>query len=193
MISVFTNSLVKMDMKLIVGLGNPGQKYIGTRHNIGFEVVDLWANEIWATQFLFEKKFNALVAVGIFKKWKLLFLKPQTYMNLSGDAVSRALNFYKIVPDQMLVAHDELDLPLGEIKLKRNGGHNGHRGIKDIMQKASTDKFWRLKIGIGRPDNPQIDVVDWVLSKFSEEEKQKILAQKKLLMAKLEEFLKYSS
>lgn len=193
MISVFTSDLVEMDMKLVVGLGNPGYKYENTRHNIGFEIVDLWADEIWATQFLFEKKFNALVAVWNFKKWKLIFLKPQTYMNLSGDAVSKALNFYKITPDQMLVSHDELDLPVGEIKLKRNGGHNGHRGVKDVIQKIWDNKFWRLKIWIWRPSNPEIDIINRVLSRFSDEEKQKIFSQKKLLMSKLEEFLKYSN
>ena len=192
MISVFTSSLINMNVKLIVGLGNPGQKYKNTRHNIGFEVVDMWASEIGATKFLFEKRFNALVSMGSFKKWKLLFLKPQTYMNLSGDAVSKALNFYKISPDQMLVVHDELDLPLGEVKLKWNWGHNGHKWVKDIMQKINSDKFWRLKIGIGRPNNPEMSVVDWVLSKFSEDERHIMLPQKKL-KGKLEEFLRYSS
>ena len=149
-------------IRLIVGLGNPGREYEATRHNAGFWWVDAVAAGK-AAALRPEKKFHGLaarVAVGSHELW---LLEPDTFMNASGRAVSALANFYKIAPDEMLVVHDELDLPPGTLRLKKGGGHGGHNGLKDIVAHLGTPEFWRLRLGIGHPGNRDA-VVNFVLN-----------------------------
>jgi PTH1 family peptidyl-tRNA hydrolase len=148
-------------IRLVVGLGNPGREYARTRHNAGFRFVDELASRLGAS-FAAEAKFAGDLA----KAGELRILKPSTYMNLSGRAVAAVARFFAIAPDAILVAHDELDLPAGDAKLKFGGGHAGHNGLRDVVPQLGTADFWRLRIGIGHPrdsDVPQQDVADWVL------------------------------
>ncbi len=139
-----------MSIKLIVGLGNPGSEYVKTRHNAGF----WWIGELCANERISlkpDKKFHgnaARLTVGGHELW---LLQPMTYMNVSGRAVQALATFYKITPQEILVIHDELDLPPGTVKMKHGGGHGGHNGLKDIIAHLSTPDFWRLRIGIGHP------------------------------------------
>jgi len=159
---------IMSEIKLIVGLGNPGREYDGTRHNAGFWWVDEFAR---AHQFAFkaESKFHGLTARGAVHGRELFLLKPQTFMNVSGRAVVAQAHFYKIAPQQILVVHDELDLPPGSAKLKLGGGHGGHNGLKDIIAHLGTRDFWRLRFGIGHPGE-RADVSDYVLNAPHREE-----------------------
>lgn len=155
-------------MKLIVGLGNPGEKYALTRHNIGF----IWLQQLAAelkVSFTLETKFHGLCASGIYQGESFRLLMPQTYMNASGMAAASLCHFYQCNPEQLLVIHDELDLPPGTIKLKLGGGSGGHNGLKDIIARLGNKDFWRLRIGIGHPGN-RAAVVDYVLHNPSKEE-----------------------
>lgn len=156
------------EIKLIVGLGNPGREYEGTRHNAGFWWVDVFAH---AHQFNFkvESKFHGLAARGQVHGRELYLLKPQTFMNVSGRAVGALAQFYKIAPEHMLVVHDELDLPPGSARLKLGGGHGGHNGLKDIIAHLGTKDFWRLRLGIGHPGE-RAGVSDYVLNAPRREE-----------------------
>jgi len=156
------------EIKLIVGLGNPGREYDGTRHNAGFWWVDEFAR---AHQFAFkaESKFHGLTARGAVHGRELFLLKPQTFMNVSGRAVVAQAHFYKIAPQHILVVHDELDLPPGSAKLKLGGGPGGHNGLKDIIAHLGTRDFWRLRFGIGHPGE-RADVSDYVLNAPRREE-----------------------
>ena len=150
------------EIRLIVGLGNPGREYDFTRHNAGFWWVDALAQQhSWS--FRAENKFHGLVARGRLEGHELFLLKPQTFMNVSGRAVGALAQFYQIEPGQILVVHDELDLPPGGIKLKFGGGHGGHNGLKDIFSHLGTREFWRLRIGIGHPGE-RAAVVNYVLN-----------------------------
>ncbi|HEV8519456.1 MAG TPA: aminoacyl-tRNA hydrolase [Burkholderiales bacterium] len=150
-------------MKLVVGLGNPGKKYERTRHNAGFWWVERLAQGLKAV-FRSESKFHGRIAkLAQPEIWLLL---PATYMNESGRAVAATASFYKIVPQEILVVHDELDLPPGSVKLKLGGGLSGHNGLKDIAEGLGSRDFWRLRIGIGHPRDTaatEQDVVDYVL------------------------------
>jgi PTH1 family peptidyl-tRNA hydrolase len=137
-------------IKLIVGLGNPGPEYVTTRHNAGFWLVDALAREGGAT-LRHESRLHGLAGRARLYGEEVWLLQPQTYMNRSGQSVVALANFYKILPDQILVAHDELDLPPGTVKLKLGGGSGGHNGLKDISAHLSTQQYWRLRIGIGHP------------------------------------------
>jgi PTH1 family peptidyl-tRNA hydrolase len=151
-------------LRLIVGLGNIGAEYERTRHNAGFWFADAVANKAGAF-FSHERKFHGDVARLKHGSQELWLLKPGTYMNRSGQAVVALALYYKILPHQMLVVHDELDLPPGAARMKRGGGTGGHNGLKDIHAKLSTPDFWRLRLGIGHPRALQLeqDVVDFVL------------------------------
>ena len=151
-------------IKLIVGLGNVGAQYERTRHNAGFWLVDAIARKAGAT-FSSERKFHGDVARLRDHGHELWLLKPGTYMNRSGQAVVALALYYRILPTQILVAHDEVDLPPGAVKLKRGGGTAGHNGLKDIQAKLSTPDFWRLRIGIGHPRALALtqEVADFVL------------------------------
>ena len=152
-------------MNLIVGLGNPGEKYSNTRHNIGFLLVDNYvlANSL---EWKEEKRFNGLVAIS----GDNIFLGPQTFMNESGMSVSKCLNFYKIPIENLFVIHDDVDLEFGKVKKQFGAGTAGHHGVEDIVEKLGTKEFWRIRVGAGRPKDNRFDVYDWVLSKFTSEE-----------------------
>ena len=154
-------------MKLFIWLGNPGEKYSKTRHNAGFLALDHLCTAEGFTDFLPNKKFHGEVANGLIGKWQIIALKPQTFMNKSGQAVQDIVQYYKLDVHDMLVIQDDIDLPFGALKLKYGGSAGGHNGIKNIIAKLGTEKFWRLKIGIGRPVHPEHDVVDYVLNVFS--------------------------
>ena len=156
-------------MKLIVGLGNPGKDYLNTRHNIGFMFVDNYL-EYLNIQANWKEKFNGLYLLTKIKNQDVLFLKPQTFMNLSGNAVREFVNYYKIKAEDILVVHDDLDLEIGNFKLRQNGSSGGHNGIKNIIENIGTGEFKRLKIGISK--NKQIDTKDYVLGKIRNEDKE---------------------
>lgn len=136
-------------MTLVVGLGNPGKKYTKTKHNVGFLVIDEIGEKVGIE--LNKKKFKGIYGEGAVNGGKLLLLKPETYMNLSGEAVSSIKNFYDIPADNIIVVHDEMDLELGIIRIKSGGGSAGHNGIKSIISRIGSDDFKRVRIGIGKP------------------------------------------
>ncbi len=155
-------------MKLIVGLGNPGTEYEGTRHNAGFLAVDRLKNDIAPGEsWSLDKRSNALVASGMIEGLKVMLAKPQTYMNLSGEAVQALASYYKIPLEDVLIVHDELDLPPGGLAFLAKGGHAGHNGIASIQEKLASQAVQRLRIGIGRPDGP-MKTEDWVLGKMEQ-------------------------
>lgn len=164
---------MKNKESLIVGLGNPGAAYSGTRHNIGFYVVDALVNH-FAPMLCFKKKWDGLYGSTVWNGRKIHFVKPQTFMNRSGRSVSKFYTYYKIVPDRLVVVHDDLDMPPGRIKLVEGGGSGGHNGIKSIVAAIGTNDFYRLKVGIGRPGHGDVHkdfpVEKYVLSSFRSEE-----------------------
>lgn len=154
-------------MKLIAGLGNPGNEYDGTRHNVGFMVLDALADRFGAK--LSRKKFNALVEEVHVDGTKLLLLKPQQYMNRSGHAIATAAGFYKLVPSDLLVVTDDMALDVGRLRLRSKGSAGGHNGLKDIIARLGSDNFPRLRIGVG--DKGRLNAADYVLSRFSTDER----------------------
>lgn len=165
-------------MKLIVGLGNPGGKYQDTRHNVGFMVIDHLAKELHGIAMEWELDTKKKVLLS--KTGDVLLIKPQTYMNLSGSAVKAVMDFYKIDPSDVWVIHDDLDLPIGKIRVRLGGASAGHNGVDSIIKAVGTDKFLRFRLGIGRDSEARykdVDrksrrqaVVDFVLSKFQRSE-----------------------
>lgn len=155
------------NMYLVVGLGNPGADYAGTRHNIGFQVVDALAHAYNARAF--SKKFHGELAECSIAGKKILLLKPLTYMNNSGRAVQAAMAFYKLPLDQIIVLHDELDLPPGKLRIKKGGGANGQNGVRDIDAMIGPD-YWRVRLGIGHPGD-KARVTGHVLSSYSKEDR----------------------
>lgn len=153
---------------MIVGLGNPGREYENTRHNIGFMVVDEYLRSALLPQEKTEKK--ALTYKTKIGTESVLFVKPQTYMNLSGESVVALMNYYKVDPEHLLVLHDDIDLAFGQIKLQKKRGHGGQNGIRNIHQLLGHNDYMRLKLGVGRPSHPGMDVAAWVLSKFKNDE-----------------------
>ena len=153
---------------MIVGLGNPGKDYEKTRHNVGFRSTDLVAGLLKSR--IDRLKFQALTAVVPYGDHKILLVQPQTYMNASGAAVGALASFYKIPPERILVLFDDISLPVGRIRIRRDGSAGGHNGIKSIIQSLGTDKFPRVKIGVGAKPYPDYDLADWVLSRFSAQE-----------------------
>lgn len=154
-------------MWLVVGLGNPGAEYAATRHNIGFVAIDRLAQRV-SGGTNFSKKFHGEVSQINLDGENILLLKPQTFMNLSGKSVQAAMAFYKVPPQQLIVLHDEIDLPLGKLRIKQGGGANGHNGIKDIDQMVGPD-YWRIRLGVGRATDGR-DTADYVLSRFAPDE-----------------------
>jgi peptidyl-tRNA hydrolase, PTH1 family len=155
-------------IKLIVGLGNPGREYEATRHNAGFWWVDNLSDEMRVT-LKPESKYAGLVARTQVDGQDVWLLEPQTFMNASGKAVGPLARFFKIAPEEILVVHDELDLPPGVIRLKKGGGHGGHNGLKDIVASIGSNEFWRLRIGIGHPGSRE-KVLGYVLGVPQKEE-----------------------
>lgn len=150
-------------MRMIVGLGNPGKAYEKTRHNVGFMVVDALAAK-WQISFNNQTKFQAEIAT-ITKQEKVLLVKPTTFMNLSGQAVSKIANYYQVTPQDIIVIYDDMDLPLGKLRLREKGSGGGHNGIKNIVQCLNTQEIPRIRIGVGK--HPQMDQKAFVLGKFS--------------------------
>lgn len=160
--------IMSAPIKLIVGLGNPGKEYEATRHNAGFWWVDAVARR-HHFNFKADSKFHGLIAKTGVHGREVHLLKPQTFMNLSGRSVGAVAHFYKIEPTQILVVHDEIDLPPGSAKLKLGGGHGGHNGLKDIIAHLGTKDFWHLRIGVGHPGE-RAEVVNYVLNAPRREE-----------------------
>ena len=155
-------------MYLIVGLGNPGNEYKMTRHNIGFETIDYIASKY---KFKVNKlKFKGLYGEITNKGEKLIFLKPQTYMNLSGESVVEFCNFYKIPPENVIVISDDISLEKGRIRLRAKGSAGGHNGLKSIIYQLKSDEFSRVRIGIGERENSNMELSDYVLARFSKDE-----------------------
>ena len=156
-------------MWLFVGLGNPGAKYDKNRHNVGFMVLDnIQDNEPAFSNF--RSKFQGELSEGRLAGQKVALLKPTTYMNNSGQSVVQVAKFYKILPENIIVFHDELDIKAGGVRVKQGGGNAGHNGLKSIQAHLGTPDFWRVRIGIGRP-HPNADVSNYVLDNFSKEER----------------------
>ncbi len=153
-------------MKLIVGLGNPGKEYEMTRHNSGFCVLDAIAEECRVD--IAQKKFKALITSTRIAGEAVLLMKPQTFMNLSGEAVRAAMDFYKLTAQDLLVIYDDLDLPVGKIRLRAQGSAGGQNGMKNIIRHIGTQEFDRIRVGIGK--DARIPVIDWVLGKVRREE-----------------------
>ncbi|MEZ4754557.1 MAG: aminoacyl-tRNA hydrolase [Bdellovibrionota bacterium] len=165
-----------LDLWLIAGLGNPGAKYEDTRHNFGFLVLD----ELFS-------RSNSVTGTSSFGAWKeqkgaqvckvqlcgksLILVKPYTFMNLSGEPLRAIMDFYKVSKERLLIVHDEVDLPFEVVRLKSGGGDGGHNGLKSVFNQCGGRDFLRLRMGVGRPENPNFDTSDWVLSSFSQEEK----------------------
>ncbi|HEY2978005.1 MAG TPA: aminoacyl-tRNA hydrolase [Burkholderiaceae bacterium] len=159
-------------IRLLVGLGNPGSEYEGTRHNAGFWWIDAVARKLGAT-LLPDRAYHGLVARVNRPAGPLWLLEPQTFMNLSGKSVAALARFFKIAPDEILVAHDELDLPPGALKMKLGGGHAGHNGLRDIHAQLGSADYWRLRLGIGHP-GVKSEVVNYVLRKPAPEHRDAI-------------------
>lgn len=151
---------------LICGLGNPGTEYLNTRHNIGFKVIDALAYTLKINSF--ESKFSSLIAIYKNGEHKVILCKPQTFMNLSGQAISKIVNFYKIPVENIWVVHDDIDLEFTTIKVKQGGSHAGHNGLKNIDNHIGKN-YHRIRVGVGRPLNKE-DVTNYVLSNFSKTE-----------------------
>ena len=154
-------------MMLIIGLGNPGKEYSGTRHNAGFEVIDKLAYDYNID--VSKGKHKAVIGEGNIKGKKAVLIKPLTFMNLSGESVREAVNWYKVTPQDIIVIYDDISLSVGEIRVRQKGSAGGHNGMKSIIQQLGTDEFTRVRVGVG--EKPQgWDLADYVLGKFSKEE-----------------------
>ncbi|MBR4973921.1 MAG: aminoacyl-tRNA hydrolase [Clostridia bacterium] len=157
---------------LVVGLGNPGLQYEKTRHNVGFMAADLFAE---SEKFDFGKnKMDAVLGECKIKDLRILVIKPQTYMNNSGKAVTKIASFYKIPTDRIIVMHDDISLPVGKIRMRRKGSDGGQRGMRDIIELLGTDNIPRIKIGVGAKPHPDYDLKDWVLGKFPDSDKENL-------------------
>ena len=154
---------------ILVCLGNYGQKYENTRHNIGFMAADRLVEK--RSLKCNRLRFRALTEVIDFGGARVLLMKPQTYMNLSGEAIGEAARFYKIPADHVVVISDDISLPLGKIRVRASGSAGGHNGLKNIIAHLGTDAFPRVKVGVGAPENPEHDIIDWVVGNFSAQEK----------------------
>jgi PTH1 family peptidyl-tRNA hydrolase len=155
---------------IVAGLGNPGGKYSGTRHNVGFRVIDELSRRHSVPAD--KSRFHALTGTGTICGARVLLMKPQTFMNLSGHALKAAASFYRIPPDRMIVVFDDVSLPIGKLRIRKNGSAGGHNGIKSVIAECGTDLFPRLKVGVGSPEFH--DMIDWVLSVFEGEDREKI-------------------
>ena len=153
---------------LLVGLGNPGDEYENTRHNVGFAAIDQLAEELRVP--VQKLKYRALTQTVELGGAKVLLMKPITYMNLSGEAVGEAARFFKIPADHVLVLSDDVSLPVGKLRIRKGGSAGGHNGLKSIIQHLGTDQFPRVKIGVGEKPHPDYDMADWVLGKFTGED-----------------------
>lgn len=175
-------------MKLIVGLGNPGREYENTRHNIGFQTIDKYASKLGVS--ISKSKFNGLYGETMVSGDKVILLKPQSYINLSGEVIRKFVDFYKINIDDILIIHDDLDLEVGTYKIKQKGSSGGHNGLKNIELHLGTQEYKRIKIGIS--NNKNIDTKDYVLGKLSNEEEKQLNEVKNDILDILDDYLKVS-
>lgn len=149
---------------IVAFLGNPGLKYNGTRHNAGFMAADAMEKKLGVR--INKMRFKALTQTVDIDSHKVLLMKPQTYMNLSGDAIAQAAKFYKVPPERVIVVSDETALPIGKLRIRRGGSAGGHNGLKSIIARLGTDQFPRIRLGVGAPLHPDYDMADWVLAAF---------------------------
>lgn len=159
---------------LVVFLGNPGQRYEGTRHNAGFMTADALAKKRGLS--INRLRFRALTAQCEISGERVLLMKPQTFMNLSGESVAQAAGFYKIPPERVLVVSDEMSLPIGKLRIRQKGSAGGHNGLKNIIARLGTENFPRIRLGVGAPPHPDYDVADWVLSAFKNQDAEDMAA-----------------
>ena len=159
---------------LIVGLGNPGLQYERTRHNVGFMTVDLLMKQ--NDGIFFKHKFDAIFGECNIGKSRVIVAKPQTYMNNSGSAVTQIAAFYKIPLDRIVIIYDDISLDVGKIRMRRNGSHGGHNGMRDIIELFGNNNIARIKIGVGQKPHPDYNLADWVLSKFPDSDKENLEA-----------------
>ncbi len=171
-------------MFLIVGLGNPGREYMDTRHNVGFMALDALSRE-YGLPFQTKSRFNSQLALGENNSESVVLCKPETYMNLSGETVQSVSAYYKISLDKTIVIHDDIDLRFGKIGYKNGGGAGGHNGLKSI-DKHLGPNYHRIRIGIGRPEDPAYEISNFVLGKFSQEEELVILKNIDLITSKMQ-------
>lgn len=157
---------------LVVGLGNPGRQYEGTRHNAGFIALNYLAEELGVK--VNKVKFKSTVAEATISGKRCLLMKPSTFMNLSGQAVTEAMRFYKLPPQQVIVISDDISLDVGVIRIRRKGSDGGQKGLQNIIYLSGSDEFPRVKVGIGKKPHPDYDLKDWVLSRFTEKDKKLI-------------------
>ena len=155
-------------MYIIVGLGNPGRQYENTRHNIGFDVIETLAKQNHIA--VLEKKHKAIIGKGFVEGRKCILAKPQTFMNLSGDAVIQAVKYYQVPPERVVVVSDDVSLPLTKLRVRCGGSAGGHNGLKSIIARLETDAFPRVKVGVGAPPHPDYDMADWVLGSFKNQD-----------------------
>lgn len=149
---------------IVAFLGNPGLKYNGTRHNAGFMAADAMEKKLGVS--INKMRFKALTQTADIGGKKVLLMKPQTYMNLSGNAIVQAANFYKVPPERVIVVSDETALPIGRLRIRRGGSAGGHNGLKSVIARLGTDQFPRIRLGVGDKPHPDYDMADWVLSAF---------------------------
>ena len=149
---------------IVAFLGNPGLKYNGTRHNAGFMTADAMEKKLGVS--INKMRFKALTQTVDIGGKKVLLMKPQTFMNLSGDAIVQAANFYKVLPERVIVVSDETALPIGRLRIRRGGSAGGHNGLKSVIARLGTDQFPRIRLGVGDKPHPDYDMADWVLSAF---------------------------
>lgn len=161
-------------MYIIAGLGNPGREYVGTRHNVGFEVLDAVAAKFDIK--INKLKFNGMYGEGKICGEKVLLVKPQTYMNLSGESIRDFAAWYKVDSTRTIIIYDDVSLPTGKLRLRPKGSAGGHNGVKSIIYQLNTDVFPRIKVGVGKPENPDFDLADYVLGKFGRDEVKTLVA-----------------
>ena len=169
-------------MKLIVGLGNPDKKYENTRHNCGFRAIDFYAAK---NNLSFKKKFDALYSEQIINNEKVIFVKPQTYMNLSGNSVRQFVKFYNLDIKDLLIIYDDVDFEIGTFRIKRGGSSGGHNGMNNIIENLHTNDIQRVRIGISKNEIP---LIDYVLGKFSKEDNEKLESVFETLCSVMEDF-----
>ena len=169
---------------MIVGLGNPGKKYVNTRHNVGFEMIEAVAS--YYDIKIKKSKCNALIGEGKIKGKNVVLVKPQTYMNLSGESVGALAKFYKIDPENVIVIYDDIALDVAKLRIRANGSAGGHNGMKNIISHLKTEIFPRVRVGVGKPD---CDLVDYVLQDFSKEETKQLIEVAKIMPQIIEDLL----
>ena len=159
---------------VVAGLGNPGKEYAGTRHNVGFDMIDTLAAKLGVS--VDRARFDALVGEAVIDGVRVLLVKPQTFMNLSGKAIRAAMQFYKLPPENLIVFCDDISFDVGRARIRRRGSHGGHNGLKNIIAELGSEEFVRVKIGVGKKPRPDYDLIDWVLGHFSAGDKKTLAA-----------------